>query len=64
MFHNWYYLIFLSELEEKAAAILGKESGLFIPSGTMGNLLASKLYHKVMTLFTFPRSLVISCAVL
>ena len=33
----------LSELEEKAAAMLGKESGLFIPSGTMGNLLASKL---------------------
>ncbi|KAJ9574649.1 hypothetical protein L9F63_008181, partial [Diploptera punctata] len=30
----------VNELEEKAAAILGKESGLFIPSGTMGNLLA------------------------
>jgi Threonine aldolase len=28
-------------LEEKAAAMLGKESGLFVPSGTMGNLLAS-----------------------
>jgi threonine aldolase len=30
-----------SALEEKAAAMLGKESGLFVPSGTMGNLLAS-----------------------
>jgi threonine aldolase len=28
-------------LEEKAAAMLGKESGLFVPSGTMANLLAS-----------------------
>lgn len=28
-------------LEEKAAALLGKESGLFVPSGTMANLLAS-----------------------
>ncbi|WP_457104361.1 threonine aldolase family protein [Methylobacterium sp. P5_C11] len=28
------------ELEETAAAILGKESGLFVPSCTMGNLLA------------------------
>jgi threonine aldolase len=28
-------------LEAKAAAMLGKESGLFVPSGTMGNLLAS-----------------------
>jgi threonine aldolase len=28
-------------LEEKAAAMLGKESGLFVSSGTMGNLLAS-----------------------
>jgi threonine aldolase len=28
-------------LQEKAAAMLGKESGLFVPSGTMANLLAS-----------------------
>lgn len=28
------------ELEEKAAALLGKESALFLPSGTMGNLVA------------------------
>ncbi len=27
-------------LEERAAAILGKEAGLFVPTGTMGNLLA------------------------
>lgn len=27
-------------LEEKAAALLGKEDGLFVPSGTMGNLVA------------------------
>ncbi len=29
-----------NELQEKAAARLGKEAGLFVPSGTMGNLLA------------------------
>jgi len=27
-------------LEEKAAALLGKEAGLYVPSGTMGNLVA------------------------
>ncbi len=27
-------------LEERAAALLGKEAGLFVPSGTMGNLVA------------------------
>lgn len=31
------------ELETKMAATFGKEAGLFVPSGTMGNLLASKL---------------------
>ncbi|XP_021938672.1 probable low-specificity L-threonine aldolase 2 [Zootermopsis nevadensis] len=30
----------VNALEEKAAALLGKESGLFVPSGTMANLLA------------------------
>lgn len=30
----------VNALEEKAAAMLGKESGLFVPSGTMANLLA------------------------
>ena len=30
----------INELEERAAALLGKEKGLFVPSGTMGNCLA------------------------
>ncbi|XP_016949756.1 uncharacterized protein LOC108024364 [Drosophila biarmipes] len=30
----------VSELEARTAAIFGKEAGLFVPSGTMGNLLA------------------------
>lgn len=30
----------VQELEKKAAEILGKEAGLFVPSGTMGNLIA------------------------
>lgn len=29
------------ELEKRSAALLGKEAGLFIPSGTMANLIAS-----------------------
>jgi threonine aldolase len=29
-------------LEEKVAKLLGKEAAVFVPSGTMGNLLASK----------------------
>jgi hypothetical protein len=41
----WYSLTSVlcgvAALEEKAAAMLGKESGLFVASGTMGNLLAS-----------------------
>lgn len=36
----------IKELEERTAAIFGKEAGLFVPSGTMGNLLASK-WHDV-----------------
>jgi threonine aldolase len=31
-------------LEERAAAILGKEAGLFIPTGTMGNTIAVKIH--------------------
>lgn len=31
------------KLEDKTAKLLGKEAGLFVPSGTMGNLIASKL---------------------
>lgn len=30
----------LNRLQEMAAAMMGKEAGLFVPSGTMGNLLA------------------------
>jgi len=30
----------VNQLQEKAAAMLGKEAALFVPSGTMGNLLA------------------------
>ncbi len=30
----------INQLQEKAAALMGKEAGLFVPSGTMGNLLA------------------------
>lgn len=30
----------VQQLEGKAAAVLGKEAGLFVPSGTMGNLVA------------------------
>ncbi len=30
----------VNELEKKAAKIMGKESGLLVPSGTMGNLVS------------------------
>lgn len=33
-------------LEKMAAELLGKENGLFIPSGTMGNLIAILIYTK------------------
>jgi threonine aldolase len=31
----------IAALEERAAALLGKDAGLYVPSGTMGNLLAT-----------------------
>ena len=31
----------INALEQRGAALLGKESGLFVPSGTMGNLIAT-----------------------
>lgn len=34
---RWYW--FLAELERRVADLLGMEAGLFVPSGTMGNLL-------------------------
>jgi threonine aldolase len=32
------------QLEELAAAVIGKEAALFVPSGTMGNLIAMKVH--------------------
>lgn len=32
----------VNELETRTASIFGKEAGVFVPSGTMGNLLASE----------------------
>ncbi|MBC8164455.1 MAG: low specificity L-threonine aldolase [Bryobacteraceae bacterium] len=34
----------VNRLEEKAAAMLGKEAALFVPTGTMGNTIALKLH--------------------
>jgi threonine aldolase len=34
----------VNRLEERAAAILGKEAGLFVPTGTMGNTIAIKIH--------------------
>lgn len=34
----------VNRLEQRAAAILGKEAGLFVPTGTMGNTIAIKIH--------------------
>src|SRR5262249_48195916 len=34
----------INRLEQRAAEILGKEAGLFVPTGTMGNVIAIKLH--------------------
>jgi len=34
----------INRLERRAAEILGKEAGLFVPSGTMGNVIAIKVH--------------------
>ena len=34
----------INRLEQRAAEILGKEAGLFVPSGTMGNVIAIKIH--------------------
>ena len=34
----------VNRLEQRAAEILGKEAGLFIPTGTMGNVIAIKIH--------------------
>lgn len=36
----------INRLERRAAGILGKEAGLFVPSGTMGNTIAVKLHTR------------------
>jgi threonine aldolase len=36
----------INRLEERAAAIAGKEAALFVPTGTMGNTIAIKLHTK------------------
>lgn len=36
----------INELEEKTAALLGKEAALFVSSGTMGNLIANMTHGK------------------
>ena len=33
----------VNELEVRVAKLIGKEASVFVPSGSMGNLLASKL---------------------
>lgn len=44
------------KLEEKAAEMLGMEAALFVPSGTMGNLIASELHNNTSS-FIFKNSL-------
>src|SRR5208283_2514048 len=34
----------VNRLERRAAEILGKEAGLFVPTGTMGNTIAVKIH--------------------
>src|SRR5579864_7397699 len=34
----------VNRLEQRAAEILGKEAGLFVPTGTMGNVIAVKIH--------------------
>src|SRR5438067_2940751 len=34
----------VNRLEQRAAEILGKEAGLFVPTGTMGNVIAIKIH--------------------
>lgn len=37
----------VNALEERVAELLGKEASIFLPTGTMGNLIASELSHKL-----------------
>jgi len=36
----------VQKLENLAASIMGKEAGLFVPSGTMGNSIAVKMWTR------------------
>ena len=36
----------INRLQERAAQLLGKEAGLFVPSGTMSNAIAIKAHTK------------------
>lgn len=36
----------INRLQERAAQLMGKEAGLFVPSGTMGNAVAIKVHTK------------------
>src|SRR5215475_5628116 len=36
----------VNRLEERSAEILGKEAGLFVPTGSMGNTIALKLHTR------------------
>lgn len=43
----------INELEARVAELLGKEASVFVPSGTMANLLASALTtHLITSLIT------------
>src|SRR5674476_886909 len=44
----------VNALEERAAALLGKEAGLFVASGTMGNLVAQLAHLGRCLLYTSP----------
>jgi len=46
-------LYHLSELEIKAAMLLGKEDALFVSTGTMGNLIAGKNLRMTFVQFAF-----------
>jgi len=37
-------------LENKSSTLFGKEAALFVPSGIMGNLVASNLFLSAITL--------------
>lgn len=40
------------KLQEKVASIFGKEAGLFVPSGTMGNLISVLVHCEVREIYS------------